>query len=309
MYGGLELIEAPISERRVAAPDGTRVTYYLAGRGEEVLVLAPGLGTPFVSWKYLIEEFQDIYRIVTWDPRGTYRSEIPRDRTRLRVEDHVSDFDAICRAEGFRRFVLGGWSMGVQLALESWHRFPDRIRGLVLINGAYEHVLSTAFQIPRADRVFGALLRLGKPLTPVIGPILTVALTMDATLSLLKHTKLLAENAEFFAHVLRDFSTLDWGVYADMMLLLNEHSAAPYLPTVTVPTLITAGTGDRMTPVETARRLQAAIPGAELFVIPNGTHYTLTEYPEIVNLRIERFLRRLDPALFAGRARRQQVAL
>jgi len=308
MIGGTSLIHASISERRVAAPDGTRITYYLAGEGERLLVLAPGLGTPFVAWKYLIEEFQDVYRILTWDPRGCYRSEVPRDRARLRLEDHVSDFDAICRAEGFDRFVLGGWSMGVQIALETWHRYPERVRALVLINGAYEHVLSTAFQIPRADRIFGAALRFGKRFGAVLNPAVTFVLSLDATLSLLKHTRLLVENAEFFANVLKAFSTLDWGVYIDLMLLLNEHSAAPYLGTVTVPTLVTAGTGDRMTPVETARQLQAGIPGAELFVVPNGTHYTLTEYPEILNLRIERFLRALDPEAFSTRARQQAAS-
>lgn len=299
MYG----IEAPISERQVAGHDGTRVTYYVAGRGGPLLVLAPGLGTPFVAWKYIIEEFHDLYTIMTWDPRGTHRSETPRDLARLRLEDHVRDLDTICCAEGWDRFVLGGWSMGVQIALEAWHRFPDRIRALVLINGAYEHVLRTAFQIPGAERLFTGVLRAARRMGPVLNPSLSFLLSMDATLSFLRHTRLLAENAEFFSRVLKDFSSLDFGVYFQMMLLLNEHSAAAYLPSVTVPTLITAGTGDRMTPVKTAQRAWQLIPGAELFVIPNGTHYSITEYPEILNLRLERFLRARDPALFEKRAR------
>jgi pimeloyl-ACP methyl ester carboxylesterase len=46
-----------------------------------------------------------------------------------------------------------------------------------------------------------------------------------------------------------------------------------------------------MTPVFVAEQMAAAIPGAALFIVPNGTHYTIAEYPEIVNLRLERFFR------------------
>jgi pimeloyl-ACP methyl ester carboxylesterase len=87
------------------------------------------------------------------------------------------------------------------------------------------------------------------------------------------------------------FATLDFGVYFHMMLLTDQHTAIPYLREVGVPTLVTAGTKDLMTPLETARLMAETIDGAELFIIPDGTHYTLAEYPEIVNLRLERFFR------------------
>ena len=31
------------------------------------------------------------------------------------------------------------------------------------------------------------------------------------------------------------------------------------------------------------------IPGAELLVIPGATHYAAVEYPQLVNLRLEKF--------------------
>jgi len=87
------------------------------------------------------------------------------------------------------------------------------------------------------------------------------------------------------------FRDLDFGTYFKMMVLTNEHTAVPYLPEVDVPTLITAGTKDKMTPLKTAHLIVDTIPNAELFIVPNGTHYTIVEYPEIINLRLERFFR------------------
>jgi pimeloyl-ACP methyl ester carboxylesterase len=33
------------------------------------------------------------------------------------------------------------------------------------------------------------------------------------------------------------------------------------------------------------------VPAAELLVVPGGTHYVAVEFPELVNLRVEKFLR------------------
>ena len=95
MYG----IDAPISERQVVAHDGTRITYYVAespNPDAPLLILAPGLGTPFVSWKFIIEEFHDLYTIMTWDPRGTYRSDTPRLLDNLRLEHQAVGVDDPC---------------------------------------------------------------------------------------------------------------------------------------------------------------------------------------------------------------------
>ena len=291
-------IDAAIAERRVASYDGTEIAYYVAGRGEGLLVLAPGLGTPLIAWKYIIEALQDRYTILTWDPRGTYRSAVPRDPSHLRLEDQVRDLWAICDREGYERFLLGGWSMGVQISLEFYHQFPERVRALILLNGAYEHVLSTAFDLPAADLAFRLLAEVGRRLSPLVQPFSSRVLAADSVIAVLRRLGLVADNVELFSQMVKAFGANDLGVYLQAMLLLNAHSAAPYLSEVRVPTLITAGTKDRMTPVHTAEEMHRAIAGSELFVVPNGTHYTIAEYPEIVNLRLERFLRTLDPGLF-----------
>jgi pimeloyl-ACP methyl ester carboxylesterase len=46
-----------------------------------------------------------------------------------------------------------------------------------------------------------------------------------------------------------------------------------------------------MTPRRAAERLVRAIAGAQLMIVPGGTHFVLFEYPDLVNLRIEKFFR------------------
>lgn len=59
---------------------------------------------------------------------------------------------------------------------------------------------------------------------------------------------------------------------------------------------MTAGTRDVLTPLRLAERMAREVPGAELLVVPGGTHYTVTEFPEVITAGIARFLARLDAA-------------
>lgn len=292
-------IAAPIDQRAVQSKDGTLITYYVAGMGQKVWIIPPGLGTPLLSWKYIFEEFQDYYTFVTWDIRGTYNSETPADLDNMSIFDHTDDLEAIVAKEEFSPFILGGWSMGVQVALEYYHRHPEKVRALILLNGAYEKVLSTAFKIPAADAIFTNILKAGRAASPVINPLVTRLLSWDGAVEMLGRIHIVSDNFGFFSLLVRQFSKLDWNVYFKLMLTTNEHSAAEYLKEVEVPTLITAGTKDAMTPVTTAMEMHRSIRSSELFLVPNGTHYTICEYPEIINLRLEKFFRKIDPDIFS----------
>ena len=72
---------------------------------------------------------------------------------------------------------------------------------------------------------------------------------------------------------------------------LGEHDASDVLAQIDVATLVIAGDRDLFTPRSQAERMARRIPGAEIMVVPGGTHYVAVEYPELVNLRIEKFFR------------------
>lgn len=286
-------IDASMTPFRVTSADGTRLQAFKAGTGPHHVLLSPGMGTPVLCWKYLFEHFAPQVTFVTWDPRGCYGSDKPADRAHVEVEHHVADGEAVLAAVewGGTPYVCAGWSMGVELSLELYAAHRDDVKGLVLINGAFEHVLKTVTLFPGADRIVDRLLGLGTLLGPHASTVTRALLSQEWTIQALLHLGLVADNEVFFGEVLREFRALDFGYYAGMIRALNHHSARALAPTVQVPTLITAGSGDKMTPLATARELRWLIPGAELFVIPNGTHYTTIEYPEIVNLKLEQFFR------------------
>ncbi|HJK93878.1 MAG TPA: alpha/beta hydrolase [Polyangiaceae bacterium LLY-WYZ-15_(1-7)] len=286
-------MKAPqVEERRCTSADGTEIAYHVVGEGPPVL-LCNGLGGSWMAWTHQIRYFEDRYRFISWDYRGLYRSGPPSTPDALRIVDHTMDALAVLEAEGVERAAFVGWSMGVQVALELFARHPERVANLVLVNGVSGQPWSTVLNLgvmgdvlPPVIRGLGSFPRLAEALTRrVVG--------MPETVQWAKRMGLAARtlDEDIFQQLAGSFGELDMGVYLRILELLGEHDATRFLDDVDVPTLIIAGDRDLFTPRAAAERMARRIAGAELLVVPGGTHYVAVEYPELVNLRIEKFFR------------------
>jgi pimeloyl-ACP methyl ester carboxylesterase len=110
-----------------------------------------------------------------------------------------------------------------------------------------------------------------------------VALTVEVNRDLLSRE----DFAPYFEHLAR----MDPVVFVRTLDSMANHTAWDHLPHVDVPTLIVAGERDNFTPSRLSRKMAERIPGAELMLVPLGTHTTPLEYKDLVELRVERFLR------------------
>ena len=70
----------------------------------------------------------------------------------------------------------------------------------------------------------------------------------------------------------------------------QEHTAEDMLKTIKVPTMIVAGEHDQFTPMWISKKMHRLIPESELFVMNKATHAGLVEQPDLINLRIEKFI-------------------
>jgi pimeloyl-ACP methyl ester carboxylesterase len=65
----------------------------------------------------------------------------------------------------------------------------------------------------------------------------------------------------------------------------------PQLAQIHCPTLVLCGEDDALTPPECSREMAAAIPGAELHLVPRCGHLCTLEQPLAVNAALQNFLR------------------
>ena len=74
-----------------------------------------------------------------------------------------------------------------------------------------------------------------------------------------------------------------------MSLSSAEVDTRDLLPIIDVPTLLLWGNDDRRSPLDVAKQFRAAIPGAELAIIPNAGHLSNMEQPDVFNEHVRRF--------------------
>lgn len=292
-------IRTPVTQMDIASHDGTMIRVYTAGHGPHRWLLPPGLGTPALCWKALFERFADRMTIATWDLRGCYNSEMPKDPGALSVRDHARDGVAVADALGWtdRPIVVGGWSLGVQVSLEVRRLMKERVAGLVLLNGAFEHVLKTALPVRHADRILEPVLMGLMAGRAYLEPPLKWAMAHPNAHFALRTAGVTCTSDPFFATVMAEFQKLDFGHLAELTRQANRHTARDLLRDIREPTLIVAGTHDTMTPAKVGHEMHRHVQASELMIVKKGTHYTLLEFPDEVWDRVEAFLK---GRVFAG---------
>lgn len=69
-----------------------------------------------------------------------------------------------------------------------------------------------------------------------------------------------------------------------------DFNGEPILPQITVPALIISGEKDAVTPLRFQYHFKETIPNSTFFLVPYGSHCTQLDFPDYVNLKIEKFL-------------------
>lgn len=288
------------SARTFVSWDGTELAYASVGRsGAPVVLLSNGLGGTSAAFRHIVKYFDDRLRFVTWDYRGLHKSRLPQDLTRLGVVDHARDADALLRHLDVDRAIVVGWSMGAQVNFELFRLRPELFRALVVINGTAGGAFNAAL-----ERRFGAdwfpsfAATAGRTAHRWV-PLLRWVVSKPRFMSIFKTLGFASESLDeaTFQELASDYGSLDFGLYMELIKRLGEHQAEDLLPSIDVPTLIVAGARDLFTPPALSERMHKLIPGSELLLVRGGTHYLPVEFSELLNLRIERFLR--DHALLA----------
>ncbi len=287
----------PLRHGSLRTPDGADLAVYEAGGGPgPTIILVGGICGDVDAFRLLIEDFAPWHRIIAWDYRGLYASSdgISRDQ---RVERHALDLALVLDHFGVERAVAIGWSMGARVALECARVNPDRLLGLVALGGTFGQPFQRMLE-PLLGPLAGAapiLLKaaevaaMGVTTFPrLLQRIVRRALVLDA----LRLLGVVGETIDGrrFGELVADSARSAPAALTATLYALGEHCAEMGLPTVYVPVLLVTGNRDPFTTVEETQRA-AAFMEAETTIIPSGTHFAMIEFPELVHLRIDAFMR------------------
>lgn len=301
-----------VTEQFIRMDDGTRVyvRVHTPNEPEEgpPLVLCDGLGCEGYIWNYLIRDLGPRRRIIYWQYRGHGKSEVPNNLDTLTLQTVVRDLEKVLDTVHVEQAVLGGHSMGVQVALEAYRAFPSRVVGLFLMCGSFEYPLATwhnsadrnappTFMNLAMQRLFPyistAFIDFNDFVQPVWSRIVPTKLAYELAVRTEVNGRLIRE-ADFMPYLLH-LGTMDMRVFARLARELATHSAADILADIHIPTLIIGAGHDTFTPVWLSEEMHKRIPDSEYLFITDGTHAAPIEHSTLINLRVEKFLRERVP--------------
>jgi pimeloyl-ACP methyl ester carboxylesterase len=298
-----------LTEHRIKGFDGTRLYYNSIGRGFP-LVCTDGIACDQYAWKYVVQNFSDRCRVIRWNFRGHGRSAKPENFENLSIENVADDLAMVMDDAGLDKAVHLGHSMGVQVIFEFFRRHKDRVAGLVPICGSYGHPLKTFHNNELAYRLFpfiyDAVMKRPRQIEEWWKKIVPTQFSYYVAI-LTEINRLLVKQEDFMPY-LEHVATMDLELFLRMLKFANEHTARDVLPSVDVPTLIFGGEHDSFTPVWLSMDMQKLIPGSEIQILPLGTHTAPIEHPDLLCLRLDKWLREHFPKTY-GRAFAKRAAV
>lgn len=251
-----------------------------AGEGP-VLLLVHGFPLDRTMWSAQLEGLSDIRRVVAVDLRGRGSSpdpaeapEEPPDEPGWTMDTHADDLARLVDTLGAEPIDLGGLSMGGYVAFAFLRRHPGKLRSLILMSTRAAADTPETKQVRERSAALArekgtaALAETTLPRLTAPGPTATVRAKLEAML--------LATPAATAA--------------ADLLAMRDRPDSTSDLASISVPTLVLHGEEDALIPLNNARAMAEAIPGASLALIPGAGHMAPVEDPAAANAYLRDFL-------------------
>ncbi|MFB8114904.1 alpha/beta fold hydrolase [Streptomyces sp. NPDC055962] len=215
------------------------------------------------------------YRVVTPDLRGYGGSEVVPGTCLL--SDFADDIAALLDTVGLEDVVIGGVSMGGQIAMEFLRTRPERVRALVLSDTSpvAETEEGKAARAALADRLLAE--GMGGYADEVIGRMIAPY-----------NVTALPDVAGHVLAMMR--GTAPEGAAAALRGRARRPDYRDTLASATVPVLLVVGADDDYTPVGDAETMRSLVPSADLVVIERAGHLPCVEQPAAFNEALLRFL-------------------
>jgi pimeloyl-ACP methyl ester carboxylesterase len=265
---------------------GRRLRYLDYGSGP-VFVFVHGTGGSWQSWLENIAELGRENRVIAIDLPGFGGSDAPP--TDSGVDEYSETLVALLDHVGAGPAAVAGHSLGGLISTDLALRHPERVRGLILVNGTGVAIGRVRLAlIVRSFLVFGAIFR--RP-----GAMRAVA----------RRPRL---RRAFLYGFIRDPAGMGAELASETIPLMVAPGletavragarASGELPAdrIEVPTLLVWGRHDRILRLDLAMELAATIPDSRLVVIDDAGHAPMFERPDEFNAAVGGFLRELASA-------------
>jgi non-heme chloroperoxidase len=263
----------------------------------EIILLNYGLVCSNHHWRELIPFLhKKNYKVLIHDYRGHFQSDGKNNIERLTFKQFAIDLIELCDAHRIKKVHAIGHSMGVNVTLELARLAPQLVKSQTLISGTVLPITEIMFDSNAMSFVI-----------PIVKKIVSKFKTqVDLFWKSTGHNAIVREiihrqgfnygnvSSEFIQIYLNRMSTLGPEVFFQLYDEMIKHDIICELETLTQPTLVIGGIQDKVIPNHIQRLLQHSLPNSELYLVEGGSHVPQIDFPELINDRINLFLKLID---------------
>ncbi len=256
---------------------GNGVTVHLRDEGPKdapAIILLHGSNADLHTWEPWVQALKGQYRVIRFDQVG-HGLTGPDPKHDYSRDNYVADILEVADALGLKQFVLGGNSMGGKHALAFAVAHPERLTGLVLVDGSGGPMIK--IDRKKDDEGGSSSGNIGFKIAQTPG--------INLLVEQITPRSLIAQSLEQSVSVKSVASEAAVTRYWELLRYPGNRRATlkrfgyPYDPlteteiaAVTTPTLILWGEEDRLIPVEAGQWLAKTMPNNALVIYPKIGH-------------------------------------
>jgi pimeloyl-ACP methyl ester carboxylesterase len=248
--------------------DDIQVYYEVNGEGYP-LVMIIGFGVNLDFWNpHMIEELSKNFKVVTFDNRGTGRTDVSDKEYSIRL--FADDTVGLMNVLGISKANILGWSLGGAIAQELALSYPEKVKKLVLYSTSCGGAKSVRNQ--EADAMIIHLLAGG--------------MSVERALRFNFTSDFIDSNPELVELLIQ--RTLKAPTSGEVLLrqrtaIMNEPERFDRLSGIKVPTIVLSGKRDILCPPENGSILAKAMPNAKLVFFEKSGHALIEDMEEVIH--------------------------
>jgi pimeloyl-ACP methyl ester carboxylesterase len=252
--------------------DGGKLFYEIAGKGDNIVLLHDGM----VNCRIWDEQFQVLaknYRVVRYDRRGYGKSSDPQTKY-----SHIDDLNQVFTQLNIAKAIIFGMSSGGRLAIDFTLKYPDKVKGLVLVGAVVGGLGYTSHMDTRGGNF--------NPQTLNSDPekIIKYFITDDPY-------EIYSGNIAAKEKVMKLLPY--FGRDNRVPTRPPDRVAVKFLSEIKVPTLILVGEFDIPDVHAHAGAINAGIPNSKREIIPKSGHLIPIEQPVVFNEAVMNYLSKI----------------
>ena len=250
-----------------ATVEGIDIHWTSRGTGPQTIVFVHGWTCDETSWQGQVPELSKRFRVITLDLPGHGKSDSPKDG-KFSMALFARAVEAVRAEAKVDKAVFAGHSMGTPVIRQYALMYPDRVAGLVIVDGLVQLAGVPPGFTPATFTGEAGLKGREKMVRSMFGTLTTPAL-QDQILKMMLGAKESTANGAMQATF-------------DPSWVTNDP--------IRVPTLAVYADGPGLAPRETVLKI---FPNAEYHQLPGTAHFLMMEKPQEFNRLVTEFVGRL----------------